>query len=142
VTTGGGPTSDGPAGEQPAGGPTGDGPDGGEGRPSSDPADRPALVSERFGAQAERTEMAWVRTTLACAGLAALAARLLADTTSLPVLVALGVLVAVPGLVASWWRVAGLRVRPEPLPAPTAGVAMLAGSVAVVDLVVLVAVFR
>jgi uncharacterized membrane protein YidH (DUF202 family) len=106
------------------------------------PADQPALVSERFGAQAERTEMAWVRTTLACAGLAALAARLLADTTSLAGLVVLGVLVALPGLVASWWRVSGLRARHEPRPAPTAGAAALAGSVAVVDVVVLLAVLR
>jgi uncharacterized membrane protein YidH (DUF202 family) len=115
---------------------------GGGGEGSGDPADRPALVSERFGTQAERTEMAWVRTTLACAGLAVLAARLLVETTSLAVLVVMGVLVAAPGLVASWWRVSGLRALPEPRPAPTAGAAALAGSVAVVDLVVLVALLR
>jgi uncharacterized membrane protein YidH (DUF202 family) len=101
--------------------------------------DRPGRVPERFGAQAERTEMAWVRTTLACAGLAAVAARLLADTTSLALVVTLGMLVAVPGLVASSWRIAGLRASPEPLPPSPAGVALLAGSVAVVDLLALVA---
>jgi uncharacterized membrane protein YidH (DUF202 family) len=98
----------------------------------------PSLVPERFGAQAERTEMAWVRTTLACAGLAAVASRLLAGDAGLPVVLALGAFVAVPGLVASWWRVAGLRARPEPTPPRPAGVALLAGAVAAVDVAVIV----
>jgi uncharacterized membrane protein YidH (DUF202 family) len=97
---------------------------------------------ERVGAQAERTEMAWVRTTLACAGLAAVAARLVGASGSVPVLLGLGVLVALPGLIASWWRVSGLRGRPEPLPPRVAGVALLAGSVALVELVVLVELVR
>jgi hypothetical protein len=88
--------------------------------------------------QAERTEMAWVRTTLACAGLAALATRLVAARSELVIAVGLGLLVALPGLVASWWRVGGLRIRPHPTPPRVAGAALLAGSVALVDLAVLV----
>jgi hypothetical protein len=88
--------------------------------------------------QAERTEMAWVRTTLACAGLAALATRLVDARSELVVAVGLGLFVALPGLVASWWRIGGLRTRPHPAPPRVAGVALLAGSVALVDLAVLV----
>jgi uncharacterized membrane protein YidH (DUF202 family) len=101
-------------------------------------ARRPALVPERFGAQAERTEMAWVRTTLASAGLAATAARLLVHESGLALVVGLGVLVALPGLVASWWRTTGLRSKPQPAPARTAGVALVAFPVAMVDLAVIV----
>jgi uncharacterized membrane protein YidH (DUF202 family) len=93
--------------------------------------------SQRVGAQAERTEMAWVRTTLTCAGLAVAAIRFLGSLASTPVALAAGVAVALPGLVASWWRVTDLRSRPEPEPPRLMGAALLAGSVVVVGLIVL-----
>ena len=99
-------------------------------------------TERRLGVQAERTELAWVRTTLACGALAAVSTRLLSDDIGLIVALALGALVAVPGLVASVWRVRRLRERPEPAPPSLAGVALLAGSVAVVDVVVLVELAR
>jgi hypothetical protein len=39
--------------------------------------------------------------------------------------------------VASWWRIRGLRASPEPEPPRAAGAALLAGSVALVDVAVL-----
>lgn len=98
----------------------------------------PDDADELVGAQAERTELAWVRTTLACAALAVTAGRLAGPGIGLTAALALGVLVAGPGLVASWWRLRSLRVRPEPAPPRVAGVAMLAGSIVVVDALVLV----
>jgi hypothetical protein len=50
--------------------------------------------------------------------------------------------VAAPGLVASWWRIRGLRARPEPDPPRAVSVALLVGSVVLVDLVVLVMLVR
>ncbi len=92
--------------------------------------------------QVERTELAWVRTALACAGLAAISVHLSGDDIGLTLALVLGTLVAVPGLVASWWRIRGLRAGPEPEPPRIAGVALLAGSVALVDLAVLVLLAR
>ncbi len=97
--------------------------------------DTPADLA--LGGQAERTEMAWVRTALACAGLAAVTLHVVDADTTLLLVLALGVAVAMPGLVAAWWRVGELRRRPEPAPPRVAGVALLAGTVVVVDLVVL-----
>lgn len=87
--------------------------------------------------QAERTELAWVRTVLACAGLAAVAVRLSGRDLSLGFALTMGALVAVPGLFAAWWRVGGLRTLPEPAPPRQAAVAVLAGTVAAVDVLVL-----
>jgi uncharacterized membrane protein YidH (DUF202 family) len=89
------------------------------------------------GLQAERTELAWVRTALACAALAALALRLVSDDVGVGVALGLGALVAVPGLVAAWWRAGELRDVPVPAPPRALGVAALALSVALVDLLVL-----
>jgi hypothetical protein len=87
--------------------------------------------------QVERTELAWARTSLACAGLAALWAHASVDSLGPVLALALGGVVALPGLLASWWRIRGLRASPEPEPPRTAGAALLAGSVALVDVAVL-----
>jgi hypothetical protein len=87
--------------------------------------------------QVERTELAWARTSLACAGLAAIWAHVSVGEVGPVLALALGALVAMPGLVASWWRIRGLRASPEPEPPRAAGAALLAGSVALVDVVVL-----
>ncbi len=89
-----------------------------------------------IGAQAERTEMAWVRTALASGGLGAVAVRM-SGADALWISLGVGVLVSLPGLIASWWRIRSLRVHPEP-PAPrTAGVVLLVATVVLVDLLVL-----
>jgi hypothetical protein len=89
------------------------------------------------GTQSERTELAWVRTTLACAALAVLAVRLAGEGIGAPAALALGAVVAAPGLAASWWRSRELRARPAPDPPRTVDVAAVAGSVVLVDLLVL-----
>jgi uncharacterized membrane protein YidH (DUF202 family) len=91
-----------------------------------------------LGTQSERTELAWVRTTLACAALAVLAVRLAGQGLGAPTALALGALVAAPGLTASWWRSRELRSRPEPDPPSTVDVAAVAASVVLVDVLVLV----
>lgn len=90
--------------------------------------------------QVERTELAWARTSLACAGLAAIWAHVSVGEVGPPLALALGALVAMPGLAASWWRIRGLRASPVPEPPPAAGAALLAGSVVLVDVAVLLAV--
>jgi len=87
--------------------------------------------------QVERTELAWARTSLGCAALAALWAHVSVEEVGPVLALALGGLVALPGLVASWWRIRGLRASPEPEPPRAAGAALLAGSVALVDVAVL-----
>jgi uncharacterized membrane protein YidH (DUF202 family) len=91
---------------------------------------------EAIGAQAERTEMAWVRTALASGGLGAVSVRMLgADAVWLAL--AVGVLVSLPGLVASWWRIRGLRRQPEPAAPRPAGAALVVATVVLVDVLVL-----
>lgn len=92
---------------------------------------------EAIGAQAERTEMAWVRTALASGGLGAVSARML-GADELWLSLALGVLVALPALIASWWRMRGLRVQPEPAAPRAAGVALVVATVVLVDVLVLI----
>jgi hypothetical protein len=87
---------------------------------------------------AERTELAWVRTTLACGALAAIAARLGDDAASRWLALALAGLVTAPGLVACLLRVRVLRAQPQPGAAPAASVALLAASVALAGLAALV----
>lgn len=92
---------------------------------------------EAIGAQAERTEMAWVRTALASGGLGAVAVRML-GADALWLALVLGVLVALPALVASWWRIRGLRVQSEPAAPRAAGVALVVATVVLVDVLALV----
>lgn len=100
-------------------------------------ADEPVSREDAIGAQAERTEMAWVRTTLASAALAAAAGHLADANTGLAVALTIGAIVATPGLVGSWWRSRGLRAGPVPDPPRAAGVALLVATVVVADVLVL-----
>lgn len=102
--------------------------------PATGSPDLPA--DEAVGAQAERTELAWVRTALAAGGLAALAARLIGADQVVAALLT-GAVTALPGLVASWWRITALRRHAEPPPPPVAAVTLLVATVVAVDVLVL-----
>jgi uncharacterized membrane protein YidH (DUF202 family) len=99
-------------------------------------------VGDDRGLQAERTELAWVRTALACGALAALATRFGAGSGSTAAALALGALVAVPGLVAAAVRVGALRAHPAPGPPRRREVALLAGSVVAADVLAIVLLSR
>lgn len=99
--------------------------------------DGPERTLEAIGAQAERTEMAWVRTALAAGGLGAVSARML-GADALWLSFTLGLVVSLPGLIASWWRIRGLRVQPEPAAPRAAGVALVVATVVLVDVLVLI----
>jgi len=105
-------------------------------------SDDPAGGSDLVETQIERTEMAWARTALACAALAAFSTHLTGVEARLPAAVAIAALVGLPGLVASWWRIRGLRAAPRPEAPRTVGVALLAGAVVVSDLVALALLVR
>jgi uncharacterized membrane protein YidH (DUF202 family) len=85
-----------------------------------------------LGLQAERTALAWTRTALACAGLAAVSLRLLDRRADLAAVLVLGAVVALPGLAAAWWRLRDLMAG-EPHAPPRRSVALLALTIAVVD---------
>jgi uncharacterized membrane protein YidH (DUF202 family) len=104
--------------------------------------DQGSSADDLIESQVERTEMAWARTALTSAGLLLVSAHLSGADTSLVAALVVGMVVAAPGLVASWWRIRGLRARPEPDPPRAVSVALLVGSVVLVDLVVLVMLVR
>lgn len=91
------------------------------------------------GSAVERTTLAWLRTALSCAGLAAVAVRLADHRSDLTFVLALGALVAMPGLAATWWRFRDLSAPAAARLGPRrATVAALAGTVALIDLAVIV----
>jgi hypothetical protein len=91
------------------------------------------------GLQAERTTLAWARTALVCAGLAATTLHLADTTAERALALAVGGLVAVAGLSATWLRMGGLGDPVEPPPKmPGLCPALLAGSVILADVAVLV----
>jgi uncharacterized membrane protein YidH (DUF202 family) len=94
------------------------------------------------GLQAERTELAWVRTAMACGALAIVATRLSGHGATLGWALGLGVAVAVPGLAAATIRLHGLRRRPEPQLARRPEIALLAISLALADVLALVLMVR
>jgi uncharacterized membrane protein YidH (DUF202 family) len=102
------------------------------------PADRPdpgdpgdsGEEGDDPGLQAERTELAWVRTALVCAALATVSARLAGDGPPLAASLGSGAAVAVAGVVAAGLRIRALRVQPVSASPPRAAVALLAATVA------------
>lgn len=90
---------------------------------------QPGLGPER-GLQAERTELAWVRTALACTTLAGVLAGLAPDTATATAAVSGGVVVAAMGAAAATLRIRALRRQPTPGLPPRLGVGLLAAAVA------------
>jgi hypothetical protein len=100
----------------------------------ADVAGRPL---DHTGLQAERTQLAWIRTALATGALAALATRL-GGGPSTVLAIALGLIVALPGAAASLVRIRELQREPVPRAAPPSTVGLLATSVVLAGLVALV----
>ena len=97
----------------------------------SDP-DEPAAPAPDPALATERTALAWTRTALTGAGLAAVSLRLLDRDASVVLVLALATIVALPGVLGSWWRLRDLRDGP-PGPPPPWVVAVLAGTLVLVD---------
>jgi uncharacterized membrane protein YidH (DUF202 family) len=93
----------------------------------------PAANPGAAGLQAERTQLAWVRTALAAGALAAVATRLTRGGPSLPLAVVFGLVVAMPGVVAALARIHALQRTPVPRAAAPWTVALLAASLALAD---------
>jgi uncharacterized membrane protein YidH (DUF202 family) len=84
------------------------------------------------GLQAERTELAWVRTALVCAGLTTAMLHVADGATSDLVAVVAGLAVGGAGVLAAALRMRTLR-RPVPAPPPRSGAALLAACVVAAD---------
>jgi uncharacterized membrane protein YidH (DUF202 family) len=97
----------------------------------------PDAALDRTGLQSERTQLAWVRTALAVGALAAVAARLARDGSSMVLTVVLGLTAALPGLAAAALRIRALQRGRAPEAAAPSTVALLAGSLALADVLVL-----
>lgn len=89
------------------------------------------------GLQAERTELAWVRTALVCAGLTTAMVHLAEGTRADVVALVVGLVLGGVGVLATALRVRTLRL-PVPAPPPRAGVALLAACVVGADALALV----
>ena len=94
------------------------------------------------GLQAERTELAWVRTALSVTGLALVAGRVGPDPVSAQIALAIGVAVMALGLAACLLRTRSLSSLARPVTASTVSVALLAASVTVADVMVLALILR
>jgi uncharacterized membrane protein YidH (DUF202 family) len=93
----------------------------------------PAPNPGATGLQAERTQLAWVRTALAIGGLAALATRLTQGGSSLVLAVVFGLVVATPGFAAAMARIHALQRQPVPRAAAPWTVGLLAASLALAN---------
>jgi len=94
------------------------------------------------GLQAERTELAWVRTALSGAGLALVALRVGPDPPPVPVALVTGALVSVLGLLACLLRTRSLATRGRTVAASTVAVALLTASVVLAEAVTLALLLR
>lgn len=88
---------------------------------------------DRTGLQAERTQLAWIRTALATCALAAVATRLAATGSSAALAVVAGVAVVLPAFAGAWLRIRALQRQPVPRAAAPPAVALLAASLALAD---------
>ena len=94
------------------------------------------------GLQAERTELAWVRTALSGAGLALVVMRVGPDPLSLQVALVTAALVTALGLLACLLRTRSLAARARPVAASRVSVALLTASVTLAEVVAMVLVVR
>jgi hypothetical protein len=98
------------------------------------------IGAEEPGLQAERTELAWVRTALACGALTTLTARLGGDAIPVILSAGLGTAVGAVGVGAAALRIRALR-GPMPAAPPRSATALLAASIVTADVVALALVF-
>jgi uncharacterized membrane protein YidH (DUF202 family) len=92
---------------------------------------------DRTGLQAERTQLAWIRTALATGALVAIATRLAGGGRSTVLAIVLGLVVALPGAAAALLRIRALGRGPVPRPALRSTVGLLATSVVLADVAAL-----